>query len=413
VNLLQIARSAMVTLRTQKLRTGLTLFGMVWGTAAVVFLLAWGIGVQKMIEDGFGRVGQNVVYVFAGKIGENFTPAHDRRELWLTREDVEALRAGLRGADLVLGESRGWYAVAHGETMLTRDVRGVEPAHLALRGVEVAAGRSISHADLAGRRRVALLGDKARRRLLGPDGRIGDTIRIRGMPYQVIGFLAPVGTQLSRDFDEIDQQVWIPLTSLLAEGPRYGVERDVIDMVVMRARDRRLYDDLKAEVSALLARRLSVSPRDDEAIRIISPIEALREIPIDQMRGLFFILAITTLAIGGIGVLNMMLDSVQERRQEIGVRLAVGARRRDVVAQFLLETLAITGVGGLVGLVLGVGACVVLARLHVPDVIPLPILRSWIVWLAVGIMTLVGIAAGIVPAWRAASVDPSITLRAE
>jgi len=413
VNLLQIARSALLTLRSQKLRTALTLFGMIWGTASVVFLLSWGIGVEKMIEDGFGRVGRNLVYVFAGKIGQNFTPAHDRRELWLTRKDVDALRAGLRHADAVLGESRGWYAVAHGETMLTRDVRGVEPAHLALRGVRVAAGRAISQADLDGRRRVALLGDKARRRLLGPDGRVGATIRIRGMPYAVIGFLAPVGTQLSRDFDEIDQQVWIPLTALLAEGSRYGVDDDVLDMIVLRARDRRVYDDLKAEVHAILARQLSVDPGDDEAIRVISPIEALRKIPIDQMRGLFLILAVTTLAIGGIGILNMMLDSVQERRQEIGVRLAVGARRRDVVAQFFLETLAITAVGGIVGLLLGIAACAALARLHVPDVIPLPILRAWTVWLALGIMGLVGLAAGIIPAWRAAGVEPSITLRAE
>jgi len=413
VNLAQIARSALVTLRTQKLRTALTLFGMVWGTASVVFLLSWGLGVERMIDDGFSRTGRNVVYVHAGKIGENFTPAHDRRALWLTRKDVDALRAGLRLADLVLGESRGWYPVSHGQVTLTRDVRGVEPAHMDLRGVAIAGGRAISEADLLGRRRVAVLGDTARRRLLGPEGRVGDTVRIRGMPYEVIGFLRHVGTQLSRDFDEIDQQVWIPLTALLAEGPRYGVDEDVLDMIVLRARDRQTYDDLKLEVRAVLARQMRVDPRDEEAVLVISPIDALRKIPVDRMRGLFFILAVTTLAIGGIGILNMMLDSVQERRQEIGVRLAVGARRRDVVAQFFLETLVITGVGGGLGLAIGVAACAGLARLQVPDVIPLPILRAWIVWLAVGIMALVGFGAGLVPAWRAASVDPSITLRAE
>jgi putative ABC transport system permease protein len=412
MNLPQIVRSALVTLRAQKLRTFLTLFGMVWGTASVVFLLSWGLGVERMIDLGFNRVGRNLVTAFAGKIGEDFTPAHDRRELWFTRADVAALAASVVHADLVLPESRGWYPVTAGEHMLSRDVRGVEPRHMALRGTRIAAGRAISTADLTSRRRVAVLGDAARRRLLGPQGRLGDTIHVAGSPHEVIGFFAPVGTQLARDFDEIDEQVWVPLTTLLATGPRRGTD-EVIDLIAMRARDRRDYDALALEVRTLLARRLGVSPTDEEAIIVVSPIQSLRNVPTGQMRGLLFVLAAATLVIGGIGILNMMLDAVQERRQEIGVRLAVGARRRDVVAQFFLETLVITVVGGGVGLALGIGFCAVLARLQVPDVIPLPILRPWIVWLALGVMTLVGLASGVVPAWRAARVEPSITLRAE
>jgi putative ABC transport system permease protein len=297
--------------------------------------------------------------------------------------------------------------------MLSRDVRGVEPRHMALRGTRIAAGRAISPADLTSRRRVAVLGDGARKRLLGPEGRLGDTIHILGTPYAVIGFFARVGTQLARDFDELDEQVWIPITTLLAAGPRYGTDDEVIDLIALRVRDRRDYDALVEEVRAILGRRLAVSPQDKEAIIVVSPIQALRNLPLDQMRGLLFILAAATLVIGGIGILNMMLDAVQERNQEIGVRLAVGARRRDVVGQFFLETLVITAVGGLIGLALGIASCWLLARLEVPDVVPVPILRPWIVWLALGVMSAVGFASGVVPAWRASRVEPSITLRNE
>jgi putative ABC transport system permease protein len=413
VNLAQIVRSALLTLRTQKLRTALTLFGMVWGTASVIFLLAWGLGVEQNLEAGFNRIGKNVVHVWAGKIGEDFTPALDRRALWFTRDDVEAVRRGVRNADLVLGESRGWYSVTHGNTLLTGDVRGVEPRHMLVRGTRIAAGRPITRADLASRRRVAVLGEKARQKLLGPEGRIGDVIRIKGAPYEVIGFFAHVGTQLTRDNAELDDQVWIPITTLLGERPSRGGDEDVIDIIVMRAKSRQTYEALKREVRQVLGKRLGVSPEDEEALIIVSPIDNLKAMPIDQLRGLLLVLAVTTLGIGGIGILNMMLDSVQERRQEIGVRLAVGARRRDVVAQFFLETLVVTGVGGLLGLALGIGLCWVLAGLQVPDVIPLPILQAWIVWTALGVLTAVGVLSGLVPAWRAAGVDPSITLRAE
>jgi putative ABC transport system permease protein len=297
--------------------------------------------------------------------------------------------------------------------MLSRDVRGVEPRHMVLRGTRIAAGRAISQADLNSRRRVAVLGDGARKRLLGPRGRIGDTIHILGTPYSVIGFFARVGTQLARDFDEVDEQVWIPITTLLAIGPRYGTDHEVIDLITLRARDRSEFDALVEEVRAILARRLSVSPGDKEAIIVVSPIQALRNVPLGQMRGLLFILAAATLVIGGIGILNMMLDAVQERSQEIGVRLAVGARRRDVVGQFFLETLVVTAVGGLTGLSLGVASCWALSRLQVPDVVPVPILQPWIVWLALGVMSAVGFASGVVPAWRASRVEPSITLRTE
>ncbi len=405
---------ALRTLRTERLRSFLTMFGVVWGTASVVFLLSWGLGVQRMLEDGLSRAGKNVVLAWAGKIGEDFTPAGDRRELWFTRADVEAVRNRVRLAVGVVGESRFWGAVGHGQTTLSTDVRGVEPAGMEMHGTAIAAGRPILDGDLRGRRRVTVLGDGIRRRLLGGSGGVGATIRIRGQSFRVVGVLKRVGTQLWRDNgEEIDEQVWIPLTTLFTIDPRDGKDDDVVDNILVRVGRRQDYDALKVELRAALAERLRFSPSDEEAVNMASPIDLLRRLPVDQTTGLLLILGGATLLIGGIGILTMMLDAVQERRQEIGVRLAVGARRRDVVWQFFLETFVITGIGGLVGIALGIGGALGLATIQVPDLIPVPMLRGWIVALAFGVMTFVGLAAGLVPAWRAARVDPSVTLRAE
>ncbi len=184
-------------------------------------------------------------------------------------------------------------------------------------------------------------------------------------------------------------------------------------MIVLRVPDRHLYEQAKREARAILAERLHVSPTDEEAFRMLSPIDLLKQLPVDEVGGLLLTLGVTTLLIGGIGILNLMLHSVHERRQEIGVRLAVGARRRDILAQFFLETLVMTGLGGLFGLALGIGGCWLLASFQVPDLIPVPILRMEIVGLAVGVMGFVAFASGLIPAWAAARIEPSRTLRAE
>lgn len=411
---LEAAREALRTLRTQRLRSFLTMFGVVWGTASIVFLISWGLGVQRMLEDGYSRVGKNLVGVWPGLIGEDFTPAADRRLLWFTLDDLAAVRRRVRLADLVGGESRMWRVTAYRQRAVNLDVRGVEPQEAVLRGVRLAAGRALTRDDVDHRRRVVVLGAEARRRLLGTAAPIGAAVRLGGQPFEVIGVLAPIGTQLWQDGPtRVDEQGWIPLSTFFAFGPRVGKSGDVVDAILLRVRDRRRYDDLQRELRGILAERLRISPTDEEAIRINSPIVSLRQLPFDSMGRMLLILGAATLIIGGIGVLNMMLEAVYDRRQEIGVRLAVGARRRDILRQFFLETFILTGIGGTTGIVLGVGGCWILARLRVPDLIPVPILRGDVVMLGAGVMTAVGIAAAVLPAWRAARVDPSVTLRAE
>jgi putative ABC transport system permease protein len=411
---LEIAlREAFRTLRQHRGRAALTLFGIVWGTASVIFLTGWGGGMKVMLERGLFKTGRNMGAAWAGRIGEEFSPAVDRRYLWFVHADLEAVRARARLSDRIGGEYWQWASATFGGRARQVDLRGMDPQAVEIRGVPLAAGRAIRQTDLDHHRRVVLLGDEVRRTLLGAQGGVGDWVRLDGKPFQVVGLLAPVGIQLSQDRMQIDKQVWAPLTTVQALFPAWWTPDPIITDVLFRLRDRRQIDAAKAEVRAILAERLGVSPGDDEAVSIYSSVEMLNRFPLDETTGFLFVLAAATLGVGGIGVLSMMLDAVHERRREIGLRLAVGARPRDVQWHFFFETLAVTATGGLAGAALGTAGAWALGRMEVPDLVPVPILRASVVALALAVMVGVGLLAGVVPARRAARIDPAITLRME
>jgi len=411
--LFEAIRQALRTIWSQKLRATLTLFGFVWGTAAVIFLVGWGDGVRTMLEHGFAKAGKNMGLIHAGKVSEDFTPASDRRFLWFNNQDLVVARNRARWADQVAGESQEFVIAAHRQTALTVDLRGMEPETMDVRGTPVASGRGITRTDLDHRRRIVVLGHGIRRKLLGVRGGIGSYVRINGIPFEVVGVLERVGLQLNRDGYLIDDQAWIPLSTFQANWPRWWTDEAVVDQIIYRARDRHLYETTRDELRAILADQLGVPRSDPEAIGGWSPMHMLNKIPLDQTRDLMFIIAVTMLVIGGVGILNMMLDSVHERRQEIGIRLAVGARRRDVLLQFFLETFAVSFLGGGLGVALGTFGCLVLGGLDVPDLVPTPELSIRMIVIAVSVMTFIGFASGLLPAWRATRVDPSLTLRME
>jgi putative ABC transport system permease protein len=411
--LFEAVRQALRILWAHKMRSFLTMFGIVWGTAAVIFLVSWGAGVQRMFDKAFFKAGKNMGEVWAGRVSEDFTPAVDRRYLWYTMEDIEVLRRRARLPEIVGAEAWRILPVAYKQRAINVDVRGIEPEVMQIRGVPLAQGRGISRSDVDHRRRVAVVGDAVRRRLLGPEGGLGSWVRIDGVPFKVVGLLEHVGVQFNRDRMLIDDHAWVPISAIHANWPEWWTDEYVVSKVLYRMRGPELLEETEREVRSILAERLGVGAEDQEAVAIHSAIKMLRRLPLSETRGLMFILAVTTMVIGGIGILNMMLDSVYERRREIGIRLAVGARRRDVVAQFFLETFTVTSLGGALGVALGVGGCLALAGLDAPDLVPLPILNPGIVVTALAVMSGVGIAAGVIPAWRAARIDPALTLRME
>jgi putative ABC transport system permease protein len=411
--LAEAVRQALRLLWAHKIHSVLTLFGLVWGTAAVIFLVGWGQGVTDMLEQGFFKAGKNMGEVWAGRVSESFTPAVDRRYLWFNVKDLEALRRRAKLPELVGGEAWEMLPVTFRQRAMSKDVRGLDPEAIRIRGVGIAQGRHLTQSDLDRRKRVAVLGSRTREKLLGAEGSIGSWIRIAGKPFKVVGVLERVGTQLSRDRMEIDDHIWIPMTTLQSNWPVWWTKDAVVSKIIYRMRSRHLLDETEREVRAILADRIGVASDDAEAVGIYSSLKMLNTLPTDQTNGMMFILAAATLVIGGVGVLNMMLDSVHERRQEIGMRLAIGARRRDIVGQFFVETFTITGLGGSLGAVIGTVGCALLERIDAPDLIPVPQLDWEVVAVAVGVMVGVGLASGLIPAWRAARIDPAITLRME
>jgi len=407
----EAGRQAVQLLWAHKLRSLLTMFGVVWGTAAVIFLVGWGDGVNEVMQQGFFRAGKNMGEVHPGRVSESFTPAVDRRYVNISYRDVQVLRRRARLPELIGAEAWRDQPASFRQRVINIDLRGIESQVAEIRSVPLASGRNITRHDVEHRARVAVIGDTVRRQLLGPEAGVGTRIRIGGVPFKIVGVMARVGTQLSRDRMLIDQQVWIPITTCQANWPWPWSSEFIVSKIVYRMRSPELLEPTEDEVRAILAERLKVGPTDTEAIRIHSAIKVLRQLPLEESRGLMFVLAATTLAIGGIGVLSMMLDSVHERRQEIGVRLAIGARRRDIVRQFFLETLSITLLGGATGMAIGVGGCLALGMLTVPDLVPVPVLSGRVVLLSFGVMTTVGLSAGVIPAWRASRVEPSVTLR--
>jgi putative ABC transport system permease protein len=343
-----------------------------------------------------------------GRIGDDLSPAEWRRTLAFDLDDVRAVRRRARHVEVASGETRTWMLARAGSTTRSVDVRGVEPAMWDLRGVALAAGRAVSPDDVRFHRRVAVLGAVARTRLFGPRPSLGARIMLDGASFRVIGILAPVGPQLLREGTLIDEQAWIPITTA-----RTGAGDDAL-RILARPAHRRWGAELRRDVRRVLAERLHVSRDDDEAVVVNSLIDHLAVF--DDVflapNAFLAVLATTTLVLGGIGVMNMMLVSVNDRRREIGLRLAVGALRRDVVVQFLVETLVITLTGVAAGLALGTVGCG-LMRLLPQDVVPAPVLVPEVVLAALLVTTAVGAASGCLPAWRAACVDPAESLRRE
>jgi putative ABC transport system permease protein len=403
-------RIAFRALRMNKLRSGLTMLGIVIGVAAVIATVAIGSGATQRIQEQIASVGSNLIIVSPGSTTSSGLRLGSGNAVTLSEADAKDLAAQCPDIALATPTVRGGAQVVFENNNWATIIFGITPDYLTIRDLSVADGATFSQQDVIGATKVALLGKTVANNLFGDADPIGQTIRIKRVPFIVAGVLTAKGQSSSgQDQDDV---ILLPIST--AKRKVIGSKQanaDAVDTIMMQAKSSNQMQAAQDEAEALLRQRHHLSPTeaDDFSIRNLQEIFAAQEASSSIMSLMLAGVASVSLIVGGIGIMNIMLVSVRERTREIGLRQAVGAKVRDILTQFLVEAVTLSIAGGFVGIVLGIGASALVSRLAGWNTVVGP----GAVALAVFFSALVGIGFGYYPARKAAYLDPIEALRSE
>jgi putative ABC transport system permease protein len=415
---LEILRQSWTALRRQPLRSCLTMLGIVWGIVAVTLLLAYGSGFRTVLMYTFDIFGKGAVVAWPGTTSEQAGGERAGQRVRFELADVEEVRAQATLIKVVCPESVRYLGISYGDRLSDTAIRGVYPEYGDMRNEIPSDGRWISPEDMAQRRRVVFLGGRLREKLFAGRPAVGEMVRISGSSFTVIGTMERK-FQDSNYFTSDDESAWIPYTTA---GDLWNTR--YASVIVFAPVAPQFEAAAMQQLRDIIATRQRFSPSDKRAITMFGREEfrpVMNGITIGLEVLLLFIGALT-LGIGGVGVMNIMLVSVNERIREIGLRRALGARRRHIRAQFLAEGLALTLIGGIVGILLSEGISFLIGTLpflgpayeDTSGKVDIHMhISPTTLGLSVGVLLVVGVLSGLIPALRASRLDPVEALRYE
>ena len=388
-----------------RLRTALTMLGMVIGVGSVVLMMAIGQGAQYAVAQTISTMGSNLYIVVAGSTSTAGVRSGSGGGPSLNVADAEAI-AELDGVATTAPVHQGTQQLVYGPNNWSATVVGTTPAYLDARSWNIVSGYAFSESDVRSASRVALIGKTAAENLFGADDPVGKTIRIRQNPFTIVGLLGSKGQNL--DGRDQDDTVIIPLTT--AQRKVFGTPfQGSVRVVMVQANSAEAMPIVEKSVTALLRQRHRIREGTDNDFYIRN-LAAAADSAAETTRVMSLLLgaiASVSLLVGGIGIMNIMLVSVTERTREIGIRMAIGARQKDILTQFLLEAIMISIAGCLIGLVLGIGGALLINA--ITDMVI--VISGGSVLVAFGVAAGVGVFFGFYPARKAAALDPIEALR--
>jgi putative ABC transport system permease protein len=409
MNLFETIRVALRAILRNKTRSFLTTLGVVIGVAAVIAMVAIGEGAKAEVEKSFASMGSNLLVIMSGAHRAGGASGGSGSQLTLTWEDLEAIRTEVPSVRLAAAGLRGNAQIVSDEQNWSSQVTGTSPEFFDIRNWPTTDGALFTAVDVEAASKVVVLGQTVAARLfsVGSDP-VGQMVRIDNVPFQVVGVLAKKGqSPMGQDYDDA---AFVP-ESTFQRRIRGGLQKFIAGQVHVAATSQAGTTKAEAELRALLRDRHRLAPtaEDDFSIRNLAELASAREESTRTLTTLLASIAFVSLLVGGIGIMNIMLVSVTERTREIGLRMAVGARPRDILAQFLVEAFTLSLGGGAIGIVLGLWAAEWLsAKFQWPMQV-----SPDIVLLAVGFSAAVGVVFGLYPARKASKLDPIDALRYE